>query len=358
MESVEHKYINISHNCALTHKDIHFFHHEAGNYNIFVTMKSPESIRIVFMGTPEFAVASLNALLKAGYNIVGVITAPDKPAGRGMQLQQSAVKKFALQHNLNILQPEKLKNTDFLSELQSLKADLQIVVAFRMLPEIVWNMAPMGTINLHGSLLPQYRGAAPINWAIINGEKETGVTTFKLKHQIDTGDILLQERFPIEENETAGDVHDKMKEIGARLLVKTVKGLADGSLKETPQSAFIVSDSGLNIPGYIIHHAPKIFTETCKIDFSKTVLEVHNLVRGLSPFPGAFTFLNNKMLKIFRTEKIISGHTGTIKLGGYETDGKTFLKFACSDGYILCKEMQLEGKKKMPVEEFLKGFRG
>jgi methionyl-tRNA formyltransferase len=298
---------------TLTHKDIHIFHHEAGNYNIFVNMKRLESISIVFMGTPEFAVASLSALLNADCRIVGVITAPDKPAGRGMQLQQSAVKKFALQHNLNILQPEKLKNADFLSELQALKAHLQIVVAFRMLPEIVWNMPPMGTINLHGSLLPQYRGAAPINWAIINGEKETGVTTFTLKHEIDTGDILLQERFPIEENETAGDVHDKMKEIGARLLVKTVEGLADGSLKETPQSSLIVPDSRLKTQDFIIHHAPKIFTETCKIDFSKTVQEVHNLVRGLSPFPGSFTFLNDKMLKIFRTEIILSDQNTVAK---------------------------------------------
>lgn len=185
-------------------------------------------LRIVFMGTPEFAVASLDALIKAGYNIVGVITAPDKAAGRGMQLQQSAVKKYAVEHNLKVLQPEKLKNPEFLAELKSLNADLQIVVAFRMLPEVVWNMPPMGSVNLHGSLLPQYRGAAPINWAVINGEKETGVTTFKLKHEIDTGDILLQESFAIGENDTAGEVHDTMKEIGAALLVKTIKGLADG----------------------------------------------------------------------------------------------------------------------------------
>lgn len=320
-------------------------------------MKSPESIRIVFMGSPEFAVASLSALLNAGCQIVGVITAPDKPAGRGMQLQQSAVKKFALQHNLNILQPEKLKNPVFLAELQSLKADLQIVVAFRMLPEPVWNMPPMGTINLHGSLLPQYRGAAPINWAIINGEKETGVTTFKLKHEIDTGDILLQERFPIEENETAGDVHDKMKEIGARLLVKTVQRLVEGNLKEMPQSSFIDQDSRLQTPDYFIHHAPKIFTETCKIDFSKTVQEVHNLIRGLSPFPGAFTFLNDKMVKIFRTEIILSDQNTVVKAGEYETDGKTFLRFACNNGYVSVKELQLEGKKKILIEEFLRGFR-
>lgn len=301
------------------------------------------------MGTPEFAVASLNALVKAGCNIVGVITAPDKPAGRGMQLQQSAVKKYAIENNLKVLQPEKLKNPEFLAELKLLNADLQIVVAFRMLPEVVWNMPPMGSVNLHGSLLPQYRGAAPINWAVINGEKETGVTTFKLKHEIDTGDILLQESFPIDENETAGEVHDKMKEIGANLLVKTVKGLADGSLNETAQSYII------NHTSNILHHAPKIFTETCKINFNKPVEEVHNLIRGLSPFPGAFTSLDGKTLKIYHCKKEIqlSSH----KAGEYATDGKTFLKFTCADGYIYATELQLEGKKKMDIINFLRGYR-
>jgi methionyl-tRNA formyltransferase len=200
----------------------------------FDRWKSP---RIIFMGTPEFAVASLDALVKNGYNIVGVITAPDKPAGRGMKLQESAVKKYAVEKGLTLLQPEKLKNPQFLEELKALKADIQIVVAFRMLPELVWKMPPMGTLNVHGSLLPQYRGAAPINWAIINGEKETGVTTFKLKHEIDTGNILLQEKIPIGENETAGEVHDRMKEVGANVLVKTIKGLVDGSLTERPQES-------------------------------------------------------------------------------------------------------------------------
>ena len=304
-----------------------------------------KDLRIVFMGTPEFAVASLDALVKAGCNIVGVITAPDKPAGRGMQLQQSAVKKYTVENNLNVLQPEKLKNPEFLAELRSLNADLQIVVAFRMLPEVVWNMPPMGSVNLHGSLLPQYRGAAPINWAVINGEKETGVTTFKLKHEIDTGDILLQESFSIDENETAGEVHDKMKEIGANLLVRTVKGLADGSLKEVPQ----VFNNELK-------HAPKIFTDTCKIDFNKPVEEVHDLIRGLSPFPGAFTSLNGKTLKIYHSKKEIKTPSHTI--GEYATDGKTFFKFACTDGYVYATELQLEGKKKMVVEDFLRGFRG
>ncbi len=323
-------------------------------------------LRIVFMGTPEFAVASLDALVKAGYHIVGVITAPDKPAGRGMQLQQSAVKKYAAAHQLHVLQPEKLKNPEFLAELKALNADLQIVVAFRMLPELVWNMPPMGSVNLHGSLLPQYRGAAPINWAVINGEKETGVTTFKLKHEIDTGDILLQQSFPIGENDTAGEVHDTMKEMGAALLVKTVKGLADGSLQEVAQASMVNGDLSIQVPPplnsdspFTIHHslkhAPKIFTDTCRIDFTKTTAEVHNLIRGLSPFPGAFTFLDDKMCKIYRSEKI-SG-APTTAAGNYETDGKTFLRFACSDGYINVKELQLEGKKKMLVEDFLRGYR-
>jgi len=323
------------------------------------------SLRIVFMGTPEFAVASLDALVKAGYNIVGVVTAPDKPAGRGMKMTESAVKKYAVEHNLKVLQPEKLKNPEFLEELKSLHADLQIVVAFRMLPEVVWNMPRLGSVNLHGSLLPQYRGAAPINWAVINGEKETGVTTFKLKHEIDTGDILLQESFPIGENETAGEVHDKMKEIGAQVLVKTVKGLADGTLKEVSQenvqySMFNAQFSNeatyspLTTPHLPLKHAPKIFTETCKIDFAKTVEEVHNLIRGLSPFPGAFTELNGKMLKIYRSEKETT--PVTITPGFHETDGKTFLKFACADGYIHVKELQLEGKKKMTVEDFIRGY--
>jgi methionyl-tRNA formyltransferase len=311
-------------------------------------IKAFKDLRIVFMGTPDFAVASLDALVKAGCNIVGVITAPDKPGGRGMQLQQSAVKKYAVENNLFVLQPEKLKNPEFLEELKSLHADVQIVVAFRMLPEVVWNMPPIGTINVHGSLLPQYRGAAPINWAVINGEKETGVTTFKLKHEIDTGDILLQQSFSIGENETAGEVHDRMKEIGAQLLLKTVNELAAGTLHETPQSQIANLKSE-------IHHAPKIFTETGKIDFTKTEDEVHNLIRGLSPFPGAFTTLNGKMLKIYKSEKEYT--LPKINTGEYETDGKTFLKFACNNGFIHIKELQLEGKKKNLIEDFLRGYR-
>ena len=301
------------------------------------------------MGTPEFAVASVDALVKNGCTIVGVITAPDKPAGRGLKMHESAVKKYALEKGLKILQPERLKNPQFLDELRSLKADIQVVVAFRMLPEAVWNMPAMGTINVHASLLPQYRGAAPINWAVINGEKETGVTTFKLKHEIDTGDILLQEKVSIGENETDGELHDRLKDRGAQVLVRTIQGLANGTLKETAQSQIPNSNSET------LKHAPKIFTDTCKIDWNKSVDEVHNLIRGLSPFPGAFTYLNEKLLKIFRSER---QHKQTsIPAGQLDTDGKTFLNFACSDGYISLKEIQMEGKKKMNVEDFLRGYK-
>lgn len=307
-------------------------------------MKEVKDVRIVFMGTPDFAVASLEAICQAGFQVVGVVTAPDRPAGRGMKLTESAVKNYALEKGIRILQPVKLKDPEFLETLQSLKADLQIVVAFRMLPELVWNMPPLGTINLHGSLLPQYRGAAPINWAIINGEKETGVTSFKLKHEIDTGDILMQEKFPIGENENFGEVHDRMKIIGASVLVKTIRGLTEGSLKEIPQSEIINS---------VLKTAPKIFTDHCRIDWTKSVQEVHNLIRGLSPVPGAFTSLQGKLLKIFRSA--IEDKTPVDIAGSISTDGKTYLKFACNDGYILIKELQLEGKKKMLTEDFLRG---
>lgn len=299
------------------------------------------------MGTPAFAVASLQALVEAGCNIVGVITAPDKPAGRGMKLTESAVKKYAVEKGLHILQPEKLKNPAFLAELKALDSHIQIVVAFRMLPEAVWNMPPMGTLNLHGSLLPQYRGAAPINWAIINGEKETGVTTFKLKHEIDTGDILLQDKILIGENDTAGELHDVMKEVGANLLLTTIKGVADGTLLETPQAKV------MNQVHTGLKHAPKIFTETCNINWSKTCDEIHNLIRGLSPHPGAIATLNNKMVKIFRSKKELVTHT--TPPGNVLTDNKTFLKFACNDGYIHVLDMQLEGKKRMMIEDFLRG---
>jgi methionyl-tRNA formyltransferase len=327
-------------------------------------IRDPKSeIRIVFMGTPEFAVASLDAMIKAGLTIAGVITAPDKQAGRGLKMNESAVKKYAVKHGLKILQPEKLKNEEFLSELRSLNADLQVVVAFRMLPEVVWNMPPKGTINLHASLLPQYRGAAPINWAIINGEKETGVTTFMLQHEIDTGNILLQEKIEISDNETAGELHDRMKDIGARLLVDTIKGLIDGALQETPQSAIgnrqlaiETSANSLLITDHsLLKHAPKITTQTCQIDWKKSADEIHNLIRGLSPYPAAFTDLGDKTLKVFRSEKEHAPPTS--RPGRWETDRKTWLKFACSDGYIHVKDIQLEGKKRMSIEDFLRGFR-
>lgn len=330
-------------------------------------LRETGGLRIVFMGTPEFAVASLAALVDAGCNIVGVITAPDKPAGRGMKLQQSAVKQYALEKGLYILQPDKLKNPKFLQQLKALKADLQVVVAFRMLPEVVWDMPPMGTINLHASLLPQYRGAAPINWAVINGEKETGVTTFKLQHEIDTGNILLQEKIAIEDDETAGDVHDKLKMTGAALLLKTVKGLADGTLKETPQSTIANLQSPINegsvedtnsplTAPHSLKHAPKIYTDTCRIDWNKSIDDIHNLIRGLSPYPGAFTTFDNKVLKIYKSVK--EHTTPSIAANTFTTDGKSFLKFAGPDGYISVKELQLEGKRKMNVEDFLRGYRG
>lgn len=320
----------------------------------FFPIKEKIALRIVFMGTPEFAVSSLDKLVQAGCNIVGVITAPDKPGGRGMELQQSAVKKYAAEKGLHILQPEKLKNPEFLQELKALNADVQIVVAFRMLPEVVWNMPPMGTINLHGSLLPQYRGAAPINWAIINGEKETGVTTFKLQHEIDTGNILMQQSFAIGDEENAGQVHDRMKEIGADLLLKTLRELASGNIKEQDQEAMLNGDES-KIQASSLKHAPKIFTETCNINWDKPLNEVYNLIRGLAPYPAAFTFLAGKKLKIYTADKIYK--TPAIAAGAFETDKKTYIQFACTDGYISIKELQLEGKKKMGIADFLRGYK-
>jgi len=259
------------------------------NSQLFMNYKD---LRIVFLGTPEFARESLQFLYQAGCNIVGVVTAPDKPAGRGMKMHHSAVKEFAVEHGLKLLQPEKLKNHEFLHELKSLQADLQVVVAFRMLPEQVWTMPPMGTVNLHASLLPEYRGAAPSNWAVINGEDITGLTTFKLQHHIDTGNILLQDEMPIGPDETAGELHDRMMIAGAELLLETIKGLAEGTLTEEPQE-------------HSNHHkhAPKIFTDTCRINWNRPVEEVYNLVRGLSPFPTAFTVLHQKILKLYSADK-------------------------------------------------------
>ena len=303
------------------------------------------------MGTPAFAVSSLDKLFKAGFDIAGVITAPDKPAGRGMKLTKSAVKIYAEENNLKVLQPEKLKNPEFIAELRELKADAQVVVAFRMLPEIVWDMPPLGTINLHASLLPQYRGAAPINWAIINGEKETGVTTFKLQHEIDTGNILLQEKITIEETDTAGTLHDKMMETGADLLLKTIQDLEKGTLTEIHQPSVINKNEELQ-------HAPKIFTETCEINWSKSMDSIYNFIRGLSPYPAAFTFLDGKKLKIFSAKKEHSGsENDSTDDKPYVTDHKSFLKFRTADGFISLKEIQLEGKKKMEIDEFLRGWR-
>ena len=304
--------------------------------------------RIIFMGTPEFAVASLDALLKAGANVVAVITAPDKPGGRGMEMQQSAVKKFALQKDLPILQPEKLKNEAFLEELRSCKADLQIVVAFRMLPELVWNMPAKGTINLHGSLLPHYRGAAPINWAVINGEKETGVTTFLLQQQIDTGNILMQATTPIDAEENVGAVYERLMQLGAKLLVKTVEQYAEGTLSPKSQEHFGIMETD-------IKHAPKIHTSDCKIDWNKSAEYNYNFIRGLSPFPTAFTQLHGKKLKIFQAK--IEASTNVSIAGTVSSDGKTYLAFACTDANLHVTELQLEGKKRMAVEDFLRGYK-
>lgn len=301
-------------------------------------------MRIVFMGTPDFAVASLDILVQNGYNIVGVITAPDKPAGRGNQIQQSAVKKYAVEHNLQVLQPEKLKAPGFLEELKALDADLQIVVAFRMLPEVVWDMPRLGTFNLHGSLLPAYRGAAPINWAVINGETQTGVTTFFLQHEIDTGSIIHQATMPIGPDETTGEVHDRMMALGAETVLQTVQEIQAGTIRATPQ------DMAGDYP-----HAPKIFREDCKIDWQQPLDKVYNHIRGLSPYPAAWTELDGKTLKIYKARKEEATHT--LENGAIDTDGKTYLKFAVTGGFIHAEALQLEGKKRLGVKEFLGGWR-
>jgi len=304
-------------------------------------------MRIVFMGTPEFAVASLDALIEAGCNIVGVITAPDKPAGRGQKVSESAVKQYATSHGLKVLQPEKLKNEEFLSQLRALNADLQVVVAFRMLPEVVWNMPPKGTINLHASLLPQYRGAAPINWVLINGEKESGVTTFFLKHDIDTGDILFTEKVTLTGKETAGELHDRLMAKGAGLLVKTVKAIESGRYTEIPQTQLA--------EGSELKHAPKIFKDDCRINWNQPAEKIYNLIRGVSPYPTAFTSLHDKTLKVFRAEYDLT--EPGLSPGAFLTDNKTYLKFAAQDGLISLTDVQLEGKKRMGIEEFLRGVR-
>ncbi len=312
-----------------------------------------KKLRIVLMGTPDFAVASLAALVERGYNVVGVVTAPDKPAGRGQKLQQPAVKTYALARHIPILQPEKLKDENFLSELKSLNPDLQVIVAFRMLPEVVWSLPPLGTFNLHGSLLPRYRGAAPLNWAIMNGDTESGVTTFLLKQEIDTGNILFKEKVSVSPDETVGELHDQLMVIGADLVVKTVDALAEGTAIPIPQENLETDPDRL--------HAPKIYKEDCRIDWNQDAAKNHNKIRGLSPYPTAWTELaapskENISLKIFKTTLENCAHPhppGTIL-----SDHKKFMKIACSNGFLSVTDLQLAGKKRMGIEEFLRGFQG
>lgn len=305
--------------------------------------KEKRDLRIVFMGTPEFAVPSLNILVKHGYNVVGVITATDKYGGRGnKQLLESAVKKYAVKAGIPVLQPEKFRNPEFLEQLRSLKANLQVVVAFRMLPEVVWDMPEYGTFNLHGSLLPKYRGAAPINWAVIRGETGTGVTTFFLQHEIDTGAIIFQETLPIGPNETAGEVHDRMMELGAKTVLKTVQAIEANEYKLQKQD-----DSQAT-------KAPKIFHDTCEINFNQSTATVHNFIRGLSPYPAAWTALDGKKLKILRSEQ--EETKPRHEPGTFHSDNKTFIKVATQDGYINVLELQLQGRKRMNVKDFLNGY--
>jgi methionyl-tRNA formyltransferase len=299
-------------------------------------------MRIVFMGTPDFAVPTLEALIEHGHEVVGVVTMPDRQGGRAGILE-SAVKKCALRHNLPLLQPEKLKNAEFLTELRALRADLQVVVAFRMLPEVVWGMPPFGTMNLHGSLLPKYRGAAPINWAIINGETETGVTTFLLQHEIDSGDLMFQARTPIGEKENAGELHDRMMLIGAELVLRSVNLIEAGNFTLVPQDITAVS------------HAPKIFAETCKINFNSDSKSVHDFIRGLSPYPAAWTVLDGKILKVLEAEQTF--YEGGEQPGGFVSDGKNELMIVCRQGAIRVLELQIEGKKRMKTRDFLMGYR-
>lgn len=312
-----------------------------------------KDLRIVYMGTPEFAVESLKRLVEGGYNIVGVITMPDKPMGRhGSVLQPSPVKQYAVSQGLKVLQPEKLKDEQFLAELRELKADLQIVVAFRMLPEVVWNMPPMGTFNLHASLLPQYRGAAPINWAVINGDTETGITTFFLKHEIDTGEIIDQVRVPIADTDNVEIVYNRLMMLGGDLVLKTVDAILDGNVKTTPQEELAQIEE--------LRPAPKIFKETCRIDWTQGVKKVYDFVRGLSPYPAAWTELHQGeqapvMLKIFETEKQYCSHN--YQPGSIDTDKKTYFRVATTDGYLNIRSLQLAGKKRMEVTDFLRGYR-
>ncbi len=312
-----------------------------------------EKMKIVFMGTPDFAVASLDAIVKADYDVAAVVTVPDKPAGRGQKLSLSAVKEYALAHNLNILQPEKLKDENFLSALKQLNADVFVVVAFRMLPEVVWSMPPQGTFNLHGSLLPQYRGAAPINRAVMNGEKETGVTTFFIEKEIDTGKIIFSEKTQIGENETAGQVHDRLMLIGGELVVKTLHAIETNNYKQTEQREFVKE-------GMLLNAAPKIFKDDCRINWNNNVNDIHNHIRGLSPYPTAFTeFVSpageKYSVKLFRCEKELKEHS--LANGTITGNNRDYIYIAATGGFISVKELQLSGKKKLPVKDFLLGFK-
>lgn len=301
------------------------------------------ALRIIFMGTPEFAVPSLEILVQKKYNVVAVITAPDKPQGRGQKLTPSPVKECAMKYNIPVLQPTNLKSPEFLEELKNYNANLQVVVAFRMLPEVVWAMPALGTFNLHGSLLPQYRGAAPINWAIINGEKETGVTTFFLKHEIDTGSIIFQEKEPIDEDDNVGTVYERLMYKGAQLVLKTVKAIEQGDHPSQPQ-----------IESGEIKHAPKIFKETCQINWNQPSEQIRNFVRGLSPYPAAWTIIEGKTFKIFRCAHA-HANSGSLQIGEFITDNKTYLYLKTADGLLSIEEFQPEGKKRMNVQEFFRG---
>lgn len=312
-----------------------------------------KDLRIVYMGTPEFAVESLRRLVEGGYNVVGVITMPDKPIGRhGSVLQPSPVKQYAMEKGLTVLQPERLKDESFLESLRSLKADLQIVVAFRMLPELVWNMPPYGTFNLHSSLLPQYRGAAPINWAVINGETETGITTFFLNHEIDMGEVIQQVKVPISDTDNVGIVHDKLMKLGGDLVLETVDKIIEGTITAIPQDQLATVGE--------LKPAPKIFKETCRINWEQPVKKIYDFIRGLSPYPAAWAELilsdtQTSVIKIFDSSKIVEKHD--LSTGTLVSDGKTYLNVAVPDGFLSLKTLQLAGKKRLDINEFLRGFK-
>ncbi|WP_321425949.1 methionyl-tRNA formyltransferase [uncultured Bacteroides sp.] len=312
-----------------------------------------KDLRIVYMGTPDFAVESLRCLVEGGYNVVGVITMPDKPAGRGHKIQYSPVKQYALEQNLPLLQPEKLKEESFIEALREWKADLQIVVAFRMLPEVVWAMPRLGTFNLHASLLPQYRGAAPINWAVINGDTETGITTFFLQQEIDTGRVIQQVHIPIADTDNVEVVHDKLMILGGKLVIETVDAILENRVKPIPQEEMAQPTE--------LRPAPKIFKETCRINWSGNVKSTYNFIRGLSPYPAAWTELHNGeeaplAMKVFETEKIEKTAAAATP-GTIETDGKTYLHVAVGNGFLSIKSLQLAGKKRLAIDEFLRGFK-